>query len=394
LQLLSGDVPRRTVFRHTGWRQVAEQWYYLHAGGAIGTDGLAADLPVTLPDPLAGFWLPDPPKGADLAAAVGASLGLLRLGPDRATFPLVSAVYRSVLGDMDFALHLAGPTGCYKSEAAALAQQHFGAGMDARHLPASWASTGNALEGLAFTAKDALLAVDDFCPTGTGNDVQRYHTEADRLFRGQGNRAGRQRMRADATLRPAKPPRGLVLSTGEDTPRGQSLRARLLVLEISPGDFGPAPPDPNPTLTACQRDAGGKYSAALAGFLRWLALQLDAIRARLRAELAELRDGARSDGQHARTPGIIADLALGLRYLLDFARTAGAVSESERGDLWKRGWAALGEAAAQQATQIATSEPAGLFLRLLSAAVASGYAHIADERGNEPREPQRWGWRP
>jgi hypothetical protein len=339
--------------------------------------------------------LPAPPASASLAAAVRASLRLLSLGPDRATFPLLAAVFRSVLGDTDFALHLAGPTGSYKSEAAALTQQHFGAGLDARHLPGSWSSTGNALEGLAFTAKDALLVVDDFCPAGSGNDVQRHHRDADRLIRCQGNRAGRQRMRADASLQPAKPPRGLVLSTGEDTPRGQSLRARLLVLEVSPGDFGPAPPEPNPVLTACQRDAAaGLYAAALAGYLSWLAPRLEDVRGRMRAEQAELRDRARGDGQHARTPGIVADLALGLRYLLDFGETAGAVSKDERIDLWERGWAALGEAATAQAAQIASAEPAGLFLQLLSAAVASGYAHIADEHGSEPREPQRWGWRP
>src|SRR5205807_5268138 len=111
-------------------------------------------------------------------------------------------------------------------------------------LPANWSSTGNALEAQAFTAKDALLVVDDFAPQGSAADVQRYHREADRLLRGQGNGAGRQRMKADATLRPAKPPRGLVLSTGEDTPRGQSLRARMLVVEVSPGDLGPQPPAP------------------------------------------------------------------------------------------------------------------------------------------------------
>lgn len=209
---------------------------------------------MSLPEPLGGFHLPAPPPGAQLAEAVRASLGLLRLGPDRLTFPLLAGVYRVVLGDTDFSLHLAGPTGCYKTEAAALAQQHFGAGMDARHLPASWVSTGNALEGLAFAAKDALLVVDDFCPSGSVGDVQRYHKEADRLFRSQGNRAGRQRMRADASLRPAKPPRGLTLSTGEDTPRGQSLRARLLVLEISDGDFGPKPQDgPNRVLMGWER---------------------------------------------------------------------------------------------------------------------------------------------
>lgn len=395
LQLLSGDVPRRTVYRHVGWRKIGESWAYLHAGGAIGAAGIVENIPVTLPDVLSGFRLPAPPEGAELTAAVCASLGLLQLGPDRATVPLLAAVYRAVLGDTDFALHLAGPTGCYKSEAAALAQQHFGAGLDARHLPANWSSTGNALEALAFTAKDALLVVDDFCPTGSSSDVQRYHKEADRLFRGQGNRAGRQRLRADASLRPSKPPRGLTLSTGEDTPRGQSLRARLLVQEVSPGDFGPPPPDPNPMLTACQQDAAaGKYAAALSGFVRWLAPQLDAVRGRMPAELAELRGRATGDGQHARTPGIVADLALGLRYLLDFAHRSGAVTEAEQADLWRRGWAALAEAGAAQADQIATAEPAALFLRLLKAALAAGYAHIADEHGDEPPEPQRWGWRP
>ena len=27
LQLLSGDVPTRTVFAHFGWRQIADRWY-------------------------------------------------------------------------------------------------------------------------------------------------------------------------------------------------------------------------------------------------------------------------------------------------------------------------------------------------------------------------------
>src|SRR5262249_21784901 len=140
-----------------------------------------------------------------------------------------------------------------------------------------------------------------------------------------------------------KPPRGLVISTGEDVPRGQSLRARMLVLEIASGDFGPR--DHNPTLSALQRDAAaGKFAAALAGFIGWLAPQLEDIRGRLHGELAELREQINGAGQHARTPGIVADLALGLRYLLAFARTAGAISEAEQADLWGRGWVALAEA--------------------------------------------------
>src|SRR5690606_40074516 len=39
IQLLSGDVPRRTVFEHLGWRKIDRRWLYLHAGGAIGAEG-------------------------------------------------------------------------------------------------------------------------------------------------------------------------------------------------------------------------------------------------------------------------------------------------------------------------------------------------------------------
>jgi len=413
LQLLSGEVPRRTVYKHTGWRKIDDVWYYLHAGGAIGPEG-HVDIPVLLPDPLAEFRLPAPPaprpsgvrpfpgelgtaaqrESVALVDAVRASIGMLRLGPGRLQFPLLAAAYRAAMGGTDFSAHLSGPTGSYKTENVALAEQHYGAGMDARHLPASWSSTANANEGLAFAAKDALLVVDDFCPTGSTADVQRYHKEADRLFRGQGNHSGRQRMNRDCGLRIAKPPRGLLLSTGEDTPRGQSLRARLLSLDVSPGDLGPQPPATNPKLTACQQDAAaGKYALAMAAFIRWLAPQYESVRGRMQAEADELRDQARADGQHARTPGIIADLALGLRYLLDFARVVGAVTEAKGTALWNQGWAALVEAGAEQARHLSVAEPAGQFLRLLSAAITGGRAHLTGRDGNEPVEPLHWGWR-
>jgi hypothetical protein len=389
LELLPSDRAQRTEYLHTGWRKIAADWYYLHAGGGIGPPGVAAAIAVSLPAALAGFELPPPPTGTERAGAVRASLGLLDgLAPDRIAFPLLAAVHRVVLGDCDFSVHLAGPTGVFKSELAALAQQHFGASMDRLHLPASWSSTGNALEGIAFAAKDALLVTDDFAPTGSIADVQRFHREADRLLRAQGNRAGRLRMRRDATLQPEKPPRGMILSTGEDTPRGQSLRSRLLVVELSPGDVDPT------RLTACQKDAAaGFYAQSLAGFLSWLAPRFLDIHNRLRQEEAALRDVAKAEGQHRRTPGILAGLALGLRYFLDFAQEAGAITTTEAAGLQQRGWNALTQAAGEQAAHIAAAEPTGHFLRLLLAALGSGRAHLAGVDGFEPREPDAWGWR-
>jgi hypothetical protein len=388
VQLLSGDVAARIVYAHLGWRRIGEQWVYLHAGGAIGAAGLVDGVEVAPPDALTRYVLPAPPSGEALRRAVQASLSLLNLAPDRIAFPLLIAVYRAVLGNTDFSLHLLGQTGVFKSEFAALMQQHYGPALDARNLPGHWSSTGNSLESIAFAAKDALLTVDDFAPSGSAADVARLHREAERLLRAQGNAAGRQRMRADAALRPVKPPRGLILSTGEEIPRGQSLRARLLAIEVEKGDIDAG------KLTAAQRDAAaGLYAEALAGFVRWLAGRYGDVRNRLAAERAELRDRTAGDGQHARTPGIVADLALGLRYLLAFAAESGAIGAAERAALWERGWAALCAAGAQQAEHGRAADPVGQFLRLLAAALASGRAHVAATDGDSPETPSAWGWR-
>ena len=115
------------------------------------------------------------------------------------SFPLLAAVVRAPLGDVDFSVFLTGQTGTFKSTLAGLCQQHFGAAMDPHHLPANFASTANALEILAFSAKDALLVVDDFVPVGADRAL---HLVAERLFRGIGNHQGRGRMNGDhRTLR-------------------------------------------------------------------------------------------------------------------------------------------------------------------------------------------------
>lgn len=392
IQWLSRTVVQRTVYLHTGWKKIGDDWVYLHAGGAIGARGTVAGIEVNLPPTLARYELPDLPDGDELVAAIRASLAVLTVGPDRLTVPLLAAAYRAPLGSTDFGLHLAGPTGAGKSELAALAQQHYGAGMDRLHLPGNYASTGNSLEGLMFHAKDALLTVDDFCPTGDMTSQQRYHREADRIVRAQGNQAGRLRMAADGSLRPSKAPRGLLLSSGEDTPKGQSLRARLLVLEVGPDDV--APRQHSQRLTPRQQDASaGRYTQALAGYVRWLAPQYDQARERARQDTMHLRQQAAAVASHARTPNIVGELAAGWHCFLTFAVEAGAVTPAEAAELWQRGWAALVEAGRAQASQQAASEPTARFLELLGAALASKRAYIATRAGDQPDDAEAWGWR-
>jgi hypothetical protein len=342
-------------------------------------------------DSLEPCRLQAPPDATALAGAVRASLAVLDLGPDSITAAVLGAVYRAPLGEpsaIDFALHLTGPTGAFKTELAALTQAHFGAAFNGRRLPASWADTANMLEKKAFLAKDAVLVVDDFAPTGTTADVQRLHREADRLFRAAGNRAGRARMRADGGSRPTYHPRGLIISTGEDIPSGQSLRARLLVLELTPGEI------PVDRLSAAQADAArGLFAATMAGYLRWLAPRIDDLKATLPEQQRTLRDTLAQGIDHRRTPDIAASLILSWETFLRFAQEVGAIAREDAASTLSRVRSALTDSADVQRTHQASEEPARRFLALLGAAISSGRAHLADaETGNQPEDAACWGW--
>jgi hypothetical protein len=393
LQLRSEDIENRTIFGHTGWRQIDGTWFFLHAGGAIGPQGPDESIVVSLPESLKSFNLPSSVSSAELQESIRSTLRLLALGPDRITFPVFGATFRAPIDGTDFSLHIHGPTGSFKSELAALFQQFLGAAMNARNLPANWWSTANSLEALAFAAKDVLMVVDDFCAAGTIYDIQRLNKEADRLFRGQGNHAGRQRLCADASQRTTKMPRGLILSTGEVIPRGQSLRARLLCIEVSPGDLGPQPPEPNAGLTECQHDANSaKYAQVMAAYIQWLARNYVKLRGEAKLLMTELRSRFSAQGQHARTAGIAAEIALGFSYFLAFAFQAGGLTETEVQSLWARCIQALVEACNAQESPIANANPAERFVELISAAISSGDAHVVDEHGHSPAMATSWGW--
>lgn len=371
------------VMRQTGWREFDGAWAYLHGGGAIGAQGPVEGIEVDLQGSLGGFTLPEP-GGVD---EVRESLRMLDVAPDRVTIPLLAAVVRAPLGGVDNAVSLHGQTGIGKSELAALAQQHYGAPMDARSLPASWSSTANSLEEQAFLAADALLTVDDFVTTGSPRDIERLHSTADRLIRGAGNGAGRGRMSKDGTLRDARPARGMILVTGEEVPHGQSLRARMMTLEVRRGDV-----DWNTLSRAQLHAAEGTYAAALAAYLQWLAPRLNEVRANRRADIAALRN--RVTTLHRRTATAIASLAWGWATWLDFAVEIGAISEDKRGSLWNRGWTALLDAAEAADASVGETDPAKRFMVLLGSAVASGRAHVATRGGGcPPGEPGAWGWR-
>src|SRR5580704_10667135 len=117
-----------------------------------------------------------------------------------------------------------------------------------------------------------------------------------------GNRQGRNRLGSDGQLRSSHSPRALLLATGEEVPRGQSLRARLLVVEVQSGDVQRS------SLNECQNAAQqGHFAAGMAAFISWVAGRYEHLQQLLDQRVRELRNQYPRP-PHARLPTTLAQL--------------------------------------------------------------------------------------
>lgn len=394
IQHLSAEPEVVRRYSHAGWTILEDGTSaFLHAEGAIGPDGPIGPqmeeggLTESVPD---GFVLPDPPTGKQLAVAADSVLRLLDVGPDRVTFPLFCAVFRAPFGEVDYGLFVVGGSGGFKTEIAARMQQFYGRSMDRKHLPGSWASTENSLEAQAFTLKDVLFVVDDFAPAGTSSDVQRLHKAADRLFRGQGNQAGRGRMDGEGNLRPTKFPRGLVMATGEEIPNGHSLRARTMIVPVAKGEI-----DSTKLREQEIAASAGRNAEVMSAFLKWMARDLAFRRDAFQARALELRGDFQGLGRHNRAPDIAGQQLAAFEQFGEFLESEGLQSPEQVAALVDRCRAALLEVVRDQESVLEDADPVDRFLSLISEAVASGAAHVSgrDSRAPEADDTGVFGWR-
>jgi hypothetical protein len=181
----------------------------------------------------------------------------------------------------------------------------------------------------------------------------------------------------------------LILSTGEEIPRGQSVRARLLILEISKGKIEPA------RLAECQRDAcTGLYAQAMGGFVQWLAGRYDQAQVAFAEKASEHRAKSLCSTAHARTPEITSHLQAAFELYLEYAISAGAITAAEVHRRADRCRHALRDAAAAQAAHQGETESTARFVSLVRSVLSAGRAHLASRSGGEPSQsPGSCGWR-
>lgn len=392
---LSGEIPITTVYQHTGWRRIDGEWHYLTGSGAIHAGGLNASIKVELGDGnIAKYLLPAPPEQPRQFA--GGLLDLLSIAPNNPTVgvALFAGVARAVLGEVlpiDFSLFLAGRSGSQKSECAAAALACFGQ-FDARSFPANFTDTEADLEHKAHQAKDAVFSVDDFAPSVNNQEANRLHTKAERLFRSVGNQAGRGRRNADMTGKAAYFPRGLLIATGEDLPRGASCLGRLLVAEMKRGDVDLS------VLTRLQQYArAGHLAAAMAGFVQWLAPRIDDLKKTFPIKVRDLRDDHLKEfaGAHTRAPELYGNLYAAADLLLDFLQEVEAINSIRVVELAYNIDETLKAAMRLQSQYQRQSDEVERFVALLRACFSAGEVHVGDHLNQGPPKVKEFafGWR-
>lgn len=391
IQSLSPQIAKKTVYAHSGWREIEGQWSYLHSGGAITPQGNRHDVSVRLPHSLRFFLLPEPAQDVKArAAGYKAALGLLKAFPMKLTVPVLGAVWAALLGDPDYSVYVTGQSGCFKSEMTGIAQSFFGAGFNRLTMPANWDDTANAIGAKSFTAKDAILCIDDFAPNGQKRHDEELHAKAERVFRAAGNRAGKGRLQSDMTERVSKEPRGMLISSGEDLPRGMSLQARLLIVPIEKGEIKPD------ALTIEQRKAAaGEFAQSTSVFVSYLASRYMAVKNRFADDRISFRDqlAAQLKG-HSRQPTTTAHLAAAWRAWLVAAHEEKAISTKDAAALWKQIWALLTASGHDQKELQGSVHPVDAFINLLRSVLVSGRANLQTIDGDEPQQIGKLcGWR-
>lgn len=122
------------------------------------------------------------------------------------------------------------------------------------------------------------------------------------------------------------------MATGEQVPEGHSIRARLLIVDVGPGDIS------QPILSECQRyGQQGLLATSMSAFLQWVARRYDALQCRLRTRTLEIRGQMNPTSAHARLPGALAELQAGWEIFPEFASEVGAIDCKEERRLRKSG---------------------------------------------------------
>jgi len=382
IQKASTDTPVRIHYGHTGWREINNQWVYLHAAGAIGCGPDMPQVSVKLSRELERYSLPPTPSCKQESApdfweaekkGLETSLQFLDIGNRAVTLPLFCLIYltpmTTLLNPMpNFSFYLFGQSGSFKTTVALLALVHFGNFSGAESL-SNFDDTPGILEKRSFTLKDSLHVIDDYHPSANRKAAESKEGIAQRMIRAYSNRTARGRLNSDMTERGRYEPRGMMLMTAEEQPTLESTLARICIVEVTEGAID------RQKLTAIQKNSGA-LPYAMASYVNWLRENMAEIKTAFTARFRTLRERAASEGFHKKLPEQAAFMGFALETASSFFLEKGVLPEDDAKALAAEGWGIFRQLAKRQSQRIDADNPIRLYFSIISTLLILGQARL------------------
>lgn len=381
---------KRYIFSHTGWKKIGGEWHYLLPGDKT--------YQVELKGKQRNYYDAEGMSREDAEDIV--KLLSCSLMPDEVLLPCLATVFLSPLNEFlrqighepKFLLTLIGRTGSMKSTVAALMLSFFG-NFSATDLPMSFRDTANSIVHNAFALKDVLTCVDDYHPTAR-SDASQMKATMQTLARGYGDRAARNRLGSDITLREPRPPQGNVIVTAEFAPDiGESGTARLFCIEMKPGGIN------LPLLTEAQDKAlEGKYAACMRGYTDMVKYFADKgevcgiLKSKFMTYRSKWRERLRENEIqfHDRLPDTLACLEIGFSFMEIFLSAEAHMDEKGITALNERFENVLLYLAARQSESIEQDRPTHIFLRKLYSLIECGNVCLLPATGRTEIPPKNY----
>jgi len=380
IQTTAPEAERQTVYTVTGWKEINEEYYFLMPGDSERTVSLAGKMQ--------GYTMERSFHVEDAVHTLGILLS--KMAPPEVMLPLLAYTFLTPLNhflklagyEPKFVVFLCGKTGSRKSSLSALVMSYFG-NFTGTDLPLSFGDTKNSILYHTFALKDVLTCIDDFHPGGRQEET-RMTESVQGIMRAYGDRAGRGRLRADASPMESRPPQGNAIITGEFPPDiGESGTARYFMLELREGGV-----DLN-LLSNCQEyAASGSLKRCMFGYLEWLKenyLKDDESVKKFIASLKRAFEEKRAAFQnsdilcHGRIPEMVAWLQMGMEYLLKFLKAKLNLDDAEILEFQNRFQSILYKLAERQAESITQDKPTHKFVRKFHALLESGKVCVLDK---------------
>jgi len=380
IQTTAPEAERQTVYTVTGWKEIYGQYHFLMPGDGEQTVFLAGKMQ--------GYTMERSFHVHDATRTLGMLLS--NKVPPEVLLPLLAYTFLTPLNhflklagyEPKFVVFLVGKTGSRKSSLSAVVLSYFG-NFTGTELPLSFGDTKNSILYHTFALKDVLTCIDDFHP-GSRQEETRMTESVQGIMRGYGDRAGRGRLRADASPMESRPPQGNAIITGEFPPDiGESGTARYFMLELREGDV-----DLTQLSNMQEYAASGSLQRCMFGYLEWLKenylkddKSVKKFVADLKSEFEEKRSAFQTSGIlcHGRVPEMVAWMQMGMEQLLKFLQAKLALDAAEILEIQNQFQSILYKLAERQAESIVQDKPTHKFVHKFHALLESGKVCVLDK---------------